>query len=140
MNDSDDRSVLVLTTDIVSAYLAHNRIANQQVDHVIQVVHTALNHLNTQGQGSDFQPAVPIDKSATPDYMVCLEDGGQFKMLKRHLATAHGLTPTEYRKKWRLPPHYPMTAPNYAKHRSRLATKFAFGRANTGRHRRRARK
>ena len=72
-------------------------------------------------------PAVSVRRSVTPDYIVCLEDGRKLKMLKRHLATAYGLTPEEYREKWGLPADYPMVAPNYAKQRSSLAKKIGLG-------------
>jgi predicted transcriptional regulator len=71
---------------------------------------------------------VPIKKSVTPDFLVCLEDGKKLKMLKRHLRTAYGMTPEEYRAKWGLSPDYPMVAPNYAKQRSRFAKEIGLGR------------
>ena len=73
-------------------------------------------------------PAVPIKKSVTKDYIICLEDGKKLKMLKRHLSTAYGLTPEEYRAKWGLKPDYPMVAPNYAAKRQELAKKIGLGR------------
>jgi predicted transcriptional regulator len=73
-------------------------------------------------------PAVPVRKSITPDSMICLEDGLKFKSLKRHLRTAHGMTPEQYRAKWNLPSDYPMVAPNYAKTRSELAKGIGLGR------------
>ncbi|MBN8095814.1 MucR family transcriptional regulator, partial [Vibrio vulnificus] len=72
-------------------------------------------------------PAVPIKKSITPEYLICLEDGKRLKMLKRHLQTAYNMTPDQYRERWGLPPDYPMVAPNYAKHRSSLAKKIGLG-------------
>lgn len=72
-------------------------------------------------------PAVPVKKSITPDYLICLEDGKKLKMLKRHLQTSYGLSPDQYREKWGLPPEYPMVAPNYAKHRSSLAKQIGLG-------------
>ena len=75
-----------------------------------------------------MKPAVPVKKSVTPDYIVCLEDGKKLKMLKRHLQSSYGLTPDEYRVKWGLPSDYPMVAPNYAKARSDLALKLGLGR------------
>lgn len=72
-------------------------------------------------------PAVPIKKSITPDFIVCLEDGKKLKMLKRHLKTAYNMTPEEYRERWGLSPDYPMVAPNYAKQRSRLAKQIGLG-------------
>src|SRR3546814_4273792 len=73
--------------------------------------------------------AVPVRKSITPDYIVCLEDGKKLKMLKRHLRTVYNLTPDEYRTKWGLPTDYPMVAPNYSKQRSSFAKKIGLGRS-----------
>lgn len=77
------------------------------------------------------KPAVPVRRSVTPDYIVCLEDGKKLKMLKRHLRANYGMTPEEYRAKWNLPPDYPMVAPNYAKQRSEFAKKIGLGRKTT---------
>ncbi|HEX7970396.1 MAG TPA: MucR family transcriptional regulator, partial [Stellaceae bacterium] len=90
-----------------------------------------------EGKGSEpkaepFKPAVPIRKSITPDYLICLEDGKKLKMLKRHLRSTYNLTPDEYRQKWSLPADYPMVAPNYAEQRSAFAKKIGLGRG-TGR-------
>ena len=74
-----------------------------------------------------LEPALPIKKSVAPDYLVCLEDGNKVKMLKRHLSTAHGTNPAEYRRKWGLLADYPMVSPNYAKQHSRLAKKIGLG-------------
>jgi predicted transcriptional regulator len=71
-------------------------------------------------------PAVPIRKSITPDFLICLDDGKRFKSLRRHLAGL-GLTPEQYREKWNLPPDYPMVAPNYAAQRSALAKQIGLG-------------
>ena len=70
---------------------------------------------------------MPVKKSVTPDYIVCLEDGKKLKMLKRHLKTAYNMTPEEYRERWGLSADYPMVAPNYAQHRSSLAKKIGLG-------------
>ena len=74
-----------------------------------------------------LRPAVPVKKSVTPEYIVCLEDGKKLKMLKRHLKTAYDMTPDEYRARWGLPADYPMVAPNYAQRRSQLAKKIGLG-------------
>jgi predicted transcriptional regulator len=76
----------------------------------------------------ELNPAVSIKQSVTPDYIICLEDGKQFKSLKRHLRNSFDLTPDEYREKWGLPYDYPMVAPNYAARRSAMAKKFGLGR------------
>lgn len=72
-------------------------------------------------------PAVPIRSSVTPDWIICLEDGRKMKMLKRHLNSAYGMSPEEYRAKWELPANYPMVAPNYAKMKSKYARHVGLG-------------
>lgn len=75
----------------------------------------------------ELKPAVPIRKSVTDDFIICLEDGKKFKSLKRHLKTHFGLTPEQYRDKWKLPTDYPMVAPNYSATRSKLAKDNGLG-------------
>ena len=82
----------------------------------------------TAGRLSKSKPAVPVKKSLTDDYIICLEDGKKFKSLKRHLRSHYDLSPDEYREKWGLPHDYPMVAPNYAKARSQLARDMGLGR------------
>ncbi len=90
-------------------------------------VHQTLATLGPVEPAPKPTPAVPIKRSVTPDYIVCLDDGKKLKMLKRHLKTAYNMTPAEYRERWGLPRDYPMVAPNYAKQRSKLAKKFGLG-------------
>jgi len=120
--------VLELTTEIVASYVSNNTVASADLAGVIQSVHKTLQGLGTPSAQADRpKPAVSIKKSVTPDYVVCLEDGKQLKMLKRHLKTAYNMSPDEYRERWGLPADYPMVAPNYAKHRSSLAKKIGLG-------------
>jgi len=72
-------------------------------------------------------PFVPVRKSITPDYLVCLEDGKQMKMLRGHLRSTYGMTPDDYRARWNLPHDYPMVAANYAAKRSAIAKSFGLG-------------
>jgi predicted transcriptional regulator len=123
--------VLRMAVEIVSAYVSNNSVASTQVPDVINTVFGSLSALNgqtTNGGGEPPKPAVSVRRSVTPEYIVCLEDGKQLKMLKRHLRAAYGLTPDEYRLKWRLPADYPMVAPNYAKQRSAVAKQIGLGR------------
>jgi predicted transcriptional regulator len=122
--------ILALTTEIVSAHVANNNIANAEVPELIQQVYNKLSELASGEEASSVEltPAVPIKKSVTDDYIICLEDGKKLKMLKRHLMTAYGMTPEEYRAKWGLRPDYPMVAPNYAAKRQELAKKIGLGR------------
>jgi predicted transcriptional regulator len=120
--------LLRMTTTVVSAYLRNNPLPPSDLSTIIRTVHGQLAELR-QGRTEEPQrPAVSIKKSVTPDYLICLEDGKKLKMLKRHLRTAYGMTPEEYRAKWGLAPDYPMVAPNYAKQRSRFAKEIGLGR------------
>lgn len=121
--------LLAFTTEIVSAYLSNNVMPSSEVPGVIEQVFKTLANVNTDVNVSMDrpQPAVPIKKSVTPDHIICLEDGKKLKMLKRHLKTAYGMTPEEYRERWGLPADYPMVAPNYAEQRSRLAKDIGLG-------------
>ena len=119
-----ENELLKLTSDIVSAYASKNNIATADLPGLIGNVHQALSNLGKVVEvvePTELKPAVPIKKSVTPEYIVCLEDGKKLKMLKRHLQSSYGITPDEYRAKWGLPSDYPMVAPNYAKQRSDLA-------------------
>src|SRR5262249_1608493 len=128
--------LLRMTADVVSAYVSNNTLATGQLADVIQAVYNSLRGL--EGQGAEpppepLKPAVPIRKSITPDYLICLEDGKKLKMLKRHLRSTYNMTPDEYRVKWCLSPDYPMGAQKSAEQRSESAKKIGRGRG-TGRH------
>ena len=118
-----------LTVQIVAAHVAHNNVATNDLPALIDQVYSALSGLGKPVEPAQErpQPAVPIKKSITPDYIVCLEDGRKLKMLKRHLKTAYNLTPDEYRERWGLPADYPMVAPSYANQRSALAKTIGLG-------------
>ena len=120
--------LLELTTEIVAAHAGNNTVAPSDLPQLIQDVYRTLSAVGSGGAPSEkLQPAVPVKKSVTPDFIICLEDGKKLKMLKRHLKTAYDMTPDEYRERWGLPRDYPMVAPNYAKHRSSLAKKIGLG-------------
>jgi predicted transcriptional regulator len=115
---------------IVTAYVSSNRMMAQDLPSFIETVHRAVIAL---GQGGEIlqevlKPAVPVRRSVTDDYVVCLEDGQRFKSLKRHLRSGYNLTPEQYRVKWGLPHDYPMVAPSYAAKRSTLAKQIGLGR------------
>ncbi len=116
------------TSTIVAAHVANNPIASTDVPDLIAAVHQTLATLGPEEPAPKPELAVPIKQSVKPDYIVCLEDGKKQKMLKRHLKTAHGMTPDEYRERWGLPRDYPMVAPNYSKQRSQLAKNTGLGR------------
>jgi predicted transcriptional regulator len=120
-------SSLEFVSKIVSAYVTKNRLSANELPHLIRLVHEALER-PSQAEIAQAEPAVPIKKSVRPDHIICLEDGKKLKMLKRHLRSAYGISPEEYREKWGLPSDYPMVAPNYAAVRSELAKKIGLGR------------
>ena len=123
-----------MSADVVSAYLAKNAVPPTAVPELIRTVHDALSGLDRPVGGSTAtsterqKPAVPISKSIQDDYITCLEDGARLKMLKRYLRSRYNLSPDEYRRRWGLPPDYPMVAPAYAARRSDFAKKIGLGR------------
>ena len=121
-----------LAAEIVSAYISNNSVPPGEVAPLIGRVHAALAGLGTvqpeaKAPAEPQVPAVPVRKSITSDYIVCLEDGRSFKSLKRHLRAKYDMSPEQYRTKWGLPSDYPMVAPNYAKARSDLAKAIGLG-------------
>ncbi|MFO1136489.1 MAG: MucR family transcriptional regulator [Rhodoblastus sp.] len=119
-----------LAADIVSAYVSNNSVPLAELPNLIRDVHSALMRVTEQAipvEAEPLKPAVAVKKSITPDYIICLEDGKQFKSLKRHLRSQYNLSPDAYREKWGLPADYPMVAPNYAKARSNLAKQMGLG-------------
>lgn len=130
MSDDTRAQFIELTADIVSAYVSNNSVPTTDLPLLIREVHSALNGIATKAEEAPPEPqkpAVPVKKSVTPDYIICLEDGKQFKSLRRHLRTQYNMTPEDYREKWGLPADYPMVAPNYAKARSELAKEMGLG-------------
>ena len=129
MTENISPNYIELAADIVSAFVTNNSVPASELPALIGTVHTALKQVTTPGAqaSEELKPAVPIKKSVTADYVICLEDGRRLKSLKRHLRSAYGMTPEQYRAKWGLGPDYPMVAPNYAKKRSELAKSMGLG-------------
>ena len=131
MEQNIEKNELVeLTAEIVSAYVSNNTVVASDLPSVIHNVFDALSRASSVSGSparEELKPAVPIKRSVTPEYILCLEDGKKFKSLKRHLRTHYDLSPEEYREKWGLPHDYPMVAPNYAAARSDLAKRMGLG-------------
>lgn len=126
---SERGELLAMTAEIVSAHLSNNAVAQADVAALIQSVFDTMSGLGSEDAAPvELTPAVPIRRSVTDDYIICLEDGKKLKMLKRHLMTAYNMTPEGYRAKWGLKPDYPMVAPSYAAKRQELAKKIGLGR------------
>lgn len=128
----EDRTLLDLTMHIVGAYVATQKVPLSELGAVLRSVHATVRSFHDEirppgSKAAAREPAVPVDRSVTPEYLVCLEDGRRLKTLKRHLRAAYGLTPEAYRTRWGLPPDYPMVAPGYAKRRSSLARAQGLG-------------
>lgn len=125
-------TVVKLAADIASAYVSFNTVPSAELPGLLRTIHSSLDSLNngveSHDETLDLKPAVPIRRSVQNDFLVCLEDGKKLKMLKRYLRTRYDLTPDEYRKKWGLPPEYPMVAPSYSSQRSAFAKKIGLGR------------
>lgn len=128
--ESASADYLGLTADVVAAFVGNNSVPAAELPELIAKVHGALLRLSAPAPAvveEVLKPAVPVKKSVTPEYIICLEDGLKFKSLKRHLRTKYNMTPEEYRAKWGLPNDYPMVAPSYAEARSNLAKKMGLG-------------
>ena len=131
MADEASTELLTLTAEIVAAHVAHNRVSASELPDLIAKVHGAMAGLGSvpeEAPTPELKPAVSVRSSIKPDYIVCLEDGKKLTMLKRYLQTNFGMTPQEYRAKWKLPADYPMVAPNYADKRRTLAKAIGLGR------------
>jgi predicted transcriptional regulator len=128
-DESGREHLLSLTAQIVAAHVSHNSVQPDQLPKLIMDVYKTLSGAtNVEAPTERPEPAVPIKRSVFPDHIICLEDGESLKMLKRHLMTAHNMTPEQYRQRWGLGPEYPMVAPEYAEQRSSLAKTIGLGR------------
>ena len=131
-----DEALMRLGADIVAAYVSRNAISVDGVSDVIRSVCQALREINGGDPVATLaerpKAAVPVGRSVQHDYIVCLEDGKRLKMLKRYLRSRYGLSPDDYRRRWGLPPEYPMVAPAYAAQRSAFARKIGLGRGVRG--------
>lgn len=133
-NTALSTELVELAAEIVAAYVGNNAVPANELPALIKDVYGALSaavaseSASSEQSAEDLRPAVPIRRSVTDDYIICLECGGQFKSLRRHLNSRHGLSPEEYRAKWGLPADYPMVAKNYREARSQLAKDMGLGR------------
>lgn len=127
----DKSDLLEYATGIVAAYVGRNQILQSDLPGLIKSVYEALAGLSQPASDvvapSALKPAVPIKKSVTDEFIICLEDGAKLKMLKRYLRTHYDMSPDDYRAKWGLPSDYPMVAPNYAQARSEMAKRIGLG-------------
>lgn len=138
-SSADHNNLLSLTGEIVAAFVANNPVPSAQIPLLIRQIYETLENLGRDENplsSEALRPAVPIKRSVTPDYIICLEDGKKLKMLKRYLRSHFKMTPEEYRTKWGLSADYPMVAPNYAAQRSTFAKEIGLGRKAQGRKKR----
>ena len=137
-NPADNSNLVELASEIVAAYVSNNSVPPGELPADQRSPCGAQNRRHPgRGTTAKGEPAVPIKKSITGDYLISLFDGKKYKSLKRHLRTSHDMTPQQYREHWGLPADYPMVAPNYAKARSELAKSMGLGqqRRNAGKKR-----
>ncbi|WP_422007593.1 MucR family transcriptional regulator [Pyruvatibacter mobilis] len=135
LDNMEREEVVRLTADVIAAYVSNNEVSPADLPELIRSVHAALGGIGgaEAAQPAEKQkPAVPIKRSVTPDYIVCLEDGKRLKMLKRYLRSHYDMSPEDYRAKWNLPADYPMVAPNYSKQRSQFAKDIGLGTGGRG--------
>jgi predicted transcriptional regulator len=132
MDEQSERAKIAeLTTEIVTAYVSSHKLRVPEVPDLINVVGAELASLGAASEPSPLEkpePAVSVRRSVRPDHLVCLICGKKQKLLKRHLAAEHELTPDQYRETFGLKFDYPMAAPNYAQQRRELALSIGLGR------------
>jgi predicted transcriptional regulator len=122
--------LLRMTSNIVSSFVSNNPVTTDSLPDVIRSVFKTVSGLagSTESKSEERpKPAVPIGKSITTDYIVCLEDGRKLKMLKRYLRSRYDMSPDEYRRRWGLAADYPMVAPSYTERRSEFAKRIGLG-------------
>ncbi len=126
----DNEELMRMTTDIVASFLTHNSVPAESVPDMIKSVYATMKEISGEPAKPEpkAKPAVPVSRSVSDDYIVCLEDGKKLKMLKRYLRSQYDMSPEDYRRKWSLPADYPMVAPNYSKRRSEFAKEIGLGR------------
>lgn len=130
MNEhTQDLEILNMTSDIICSYISGNKVDAAELPKLINSVYKALQNPEISGGTgkSQQEAAVPVNKSITNDYLICLEDGKKLKMLRRYLRSHYNMSPDDYREKWGLPKDYPMVAPSYSEKRSSLAKDIGLG-------------
>ncbi|MCR4378094.1 MAG: MucR family transcriptional regulator [Rhodospirillales bacterium] len=133
VNAQEIDDFIKVASQLAALFIRRKAIARNELPGLMEEIYAILVQAPSQETNAEqLHPAVPIERSVMPDYIVCLEDGKKLKMLKRHLKTYYGLTPAEYKRRWGLPPDYPIVAPNYAKHRSEIAKSMGLGSRNAG--------
>lgn len=130
IEQNESLELMAMVSEIVAAYVSNHQMEPTNLPGFIQLVQRSLYSIGSRKSiflSARSEPAVPIEESIQPDYIVCLEDGKHMKMLKRHLKTSYNITPEQYRERWGLPSNYPMVAPNYAKTRRTIAKGIGLG-------------
>lgn len=128
LDDDKDVDLLRCTVDVVIAHISNNELPSEELPQLLRDVYQTLANIDPAPRPEPRpKPAVPISKSVTPDYIVCLEDGKKLRVLKRYLKRNHGLSIEDYRERWNLPDDYPVVAPNYSQERRKLAKEIGLG-------------
>jgi predicted transcriptional regulator len=125
-----NEELMRMTSEIVASFVSNNPVTAENLPEVIRSVYRTVSGLSgtTEIRSEDKpKPAVPVSRSVTNDYIVCLEDGRKLKMLKRYLRSRYDMSPDEYRRRWGLSADYPMVAPSYTERRSEFAKKIGLG-------------
>ncbi len=132
-NSLSANEIMRMTSTIVSSFVSNNPVPTDNLSDVIRSVHKTVSNLSEPSETKVDErpkPAIPIGKSVTEEYIICLEDGKKLKMLKRYLRSRYDLSPDEYRRRWSLPADYPMVAPSYTARRSEFAKKIGLGKSS----------
>lgn len=137
MTMNDEVNTLELAAELTAAWLSNpnTRAAVGDVPAFLISMNNAVSEIsgskvpeNMEEPSKTYEPAVTVRKSlASPDHIISMIDGKPYKTLRRHLST-HGMTPVEYRERYRLKADYPIVAPNYSETRRAMAKRIGLGR------------
>lgn len=122
-NNEEKYQAMQYAVQVISSWVGKNDCDISTLEKNLLNIYEAILHRMMKEIPTHYKSINPEDikSTYTDDYIVCLEDGKQLKMLKRHLRSKYNMSISEYKTKWGLPQDYPVVAKNYAQKRSVIA-------------------
>lgn len=131
------KSLTEMAVEITVAQAGHAKMSPEEVDEFLKVTFQRLKIMKEQEEGAVTAPegaeapraGLGIDplKSVQRNKVICLECGREFRQLSNAHLRNHGLDAKAYRKKWGLPPRFPLAAKSLVQKRKQLAKERGFG-------------
>jgi predicted transcriptional regulator len=127
-------TLLEMATEVVLSMAASSTLSKDELLAEIAAVHKGLAAIEkgevlSEGAPGESAapPAISRKKAFGKDKVVCMLCGKGMKTLARHLKTAHGLKPGEYRKQFDIPRAQPLAAKAYSESRRQMAVERGLG-------------